>query len=592
LNKYVYQLETMLGSVESIISHVKPDWWTSAFQETYLRTDGDVVENPAITESECLEILNNPLVKVLWTKNAEGTDGVLDGTVKVGDEMKRDVSSLHVLDLCCGQGWHTICLAQHLPGAKFHGHDHSVFLVDLARARVRAAGLDGDVVFTTGYAKDVPVRPETFDIVLMMGNSLGYGESVDDAETLREVYRGLKPGGLFLLDLPDANRMIDSVKDRSWEWIDGRDLATLMANEHSEPHLDGAYDCGKNNRKLLACRERELSAKKDKLATRELVIDLERGIVEDLFYSVHLYKLTEIADLLWRCGLFTSTDIPHISTNNTISKQPRPDSSRDEDLGMMEHRYLVVAQKPNFIAQDLTISIDDDLDFYVHPTLTIRSDPYKGKLICATANISAGTLLIVDKPYACVPSIDPVPGEWFHCSRDECSRRIPRTADAVSGRVACLRHCNPEVVWCNSSCRDLDEKRHALECEWLAAYTNVIVNRHGKYDFNMLWLVARILVRRRCELQQNDTTIPADLVSVPDGKGSEDPAKRLIEVQPTDAQSSSPPFGNNTWPIIQDSILSNRDRFPPQRIEHWNFLALRILPRNPSAAHRARPPPS
>lgn len=589
---YAYYLETMtispkpvIGAVESILSRVKPDWWTSAFQETYLRTDGDVVENPAITESECLEILNTQLVRALWARSARGTNGVSAGADdSCHDDLKRDVSSLRVLDLCCGQGRHTICLAQHLPGAQFHGHDHSVFLVNLARERARAAGVDGAVTFTAGYANNVPADKGSFDIVLMMGNSLGYGESVDDVEILREVYRVLKPGGVFLLDLPDADKMTDNVKDRSWEWVDGRDKAALMGFGISPPLVHGAYDYGQDDRKLLACRERELSAEKDKLATREIVIDLERGVVADLFYSVHLYKLNEITDLLEQCGLSTSTGVPNTSSNNTTSQQQRiarPDSHRDEDLGMMEYRNLVVAQRPNFIVQDLPVPIGDDLDTFAHPALSIRLDPYKGKSICATTHIRAGTLLIIDQPYACVPSSDPVPGEWVPCSRHECNRCIPRIAVAADEGKACRCCCNAEVVWCNASCRALDEQKHALECAWLAAYSDDIVKRHGSYDFDMLWLVVRILVQRTLQLLQHTNAIPSNITPISKGEGVEDSVKNPSERPPIATRTSSTSFGNNTWLVIEENILSNRDRFPSQRIEHWTSLASTYLVSQP-----------
>ena len=41
-----------IGPVEDLESYVKADWWRDIFNANYLRTDGDVVEDPDITEAE------------------------------------------------------------------------------------------------------------------------------------------------------------------------------------------------------------------------------------------------------------------------------------------------------------------------------------------------------------------------------------------------------------------------------------------------------------------------------------------------------------------------------------------------------------
>ena len=41
-----------IGPVEDLESYVKADWWRSLFNANYLRTDGDVVGDEAITQSE------------------------------------------------------------------------------------------------------------------------------------------------------------------------------------------------------------------------------------------------------------------------------------------------------------------------------------------------------------------------------------------------------------------------------------------------------------------------------------------------------------------------------------------------------------
>ncbi|KAK7960753.1 D-alanine---D-alanine ligase [Apiospora saccharicola] len=549
---------SILGRVDSISPHVKPDWWASSFQETYLRTDGDVVENPSITESECVAILNHPLVKALsQSKGKEGTSGV---------------TPLRLLDLCCGQGRHTIYLAQQLPDAQFHGHDQSSFLVDLARGRARTAGFDDNVTFTTGRADHVPAESGSLDIVILMGNSLGYGDKTDDVKTLQEVYRVLKPGGVFLLDLPEADELVDSVKDRSWEWIDGRETAALLANDSSLSPIHGV-----NDRKLLACRERELSVEKDKLVARELVIDMEKGVVEDMFYSVNLYKIEDMVDLLERCGLAVNVNAGDSTNQARHHRIGRPESNRDEELGMMEYRNMIVSQRPDFGTNwgVSLLALPMAADWMYLPT-----HPHKGTTVCTTTHIRAGTLLIVDTPYACVPSIDPAPGDWVPCSRPECNRRIPRGSivgnakdNEESGEAerAFHCHCHAEVAWCDADCRALDEKRHSLECSWLAAHADEILKQHGTYIFNMLWLVARILARRWVELTGSD----------PEGKAGQDTPKSPIETESTARKDVEAPLGDNTWATVEHTLLSNRDKVHPQRMEYWSTLASTYLASQP-----------
>jgi SAM-dependent methyltransferase len=509
--------QTVLGSVESILSHVKSDWWTDAFNETYLRTDGDVCDNPAITEKECLAILKTPLVAQLFG----GANDKGDNTDKA--------ESLNVLDLCAGQGRHSIYFAQKYPSAKFHCHDQSTYLVELAKNRAEAAGCR-NIIFSTGLANHVPGESR-YDMVLMMGNSFGYSEISDDVEVIKEIYRVLKPGGLFLLDLPDADNMRSGIKDRSWEWIDGRDSTALISQGASVVNVA-------EGKKLLACRERELTPQKDKLAAREIVIDMEKGVVADLFYGIRIYELDEIDALLEQQGLSTG--------GMKASQTDRPESERDEDLGMMEHRNLILAQKPNFTADVGEVS--DDLTFYVHPSLVVLRDPNKGSVISANTHIKAGTKLMIDKPHALVPSIDPAPGDDINCSRYECSRRMPRSS---MGPVC---HCYSHVVWCDNNCKKLDEERHSLECAWLESYAT-IMHDQSTYDFNMLWLVVRILVKRHLELNG------------------------LLQLE-KNQYANSAMFGNNDWKTWW-GLLSNREKFPTERVDHWTSLVETYLGKSP-----------
>ena len=65
-----------LGPVHNLEEHVEPEWWRQIFNSIYLKTDGDVVDDPQLTSKE-VDIF-------LGVLNLTPTD--------------------RILDLCCGQG--------------------------------------------------------------------------------------------------------------------------------------------------------------------------------------------------------------------------------------------------------------------------------------------------------------------------------------------------------------------------------------------------------------------------------------------------------------------------------------------------------
>lgn len=72
--------------------------------------------------------------------------------------------------------------------------------------------------FKEGDARKLPFPPDTFDVVMILGNSFGYFESnEDDIMILKEVFRVLKPEGTFLIDVADGSYLRTHFQPRSWE---------------------------------------------------------------------------------------------------------------------------------------------------------------------------------------------------------------------------------------------------------------------------------------------------------------------------------------------------------------------------------------
>ncbi|MFW5761576.1 MAG: class I SAM-dependent methyltransferase, partial [Cyclobacteriaceae bacterium] len=139
----------VLGPVESLEYYVKADWWKEIFNANYLRTDGDVVDDIRITRQE------------------------VDLFEKIIDSNKE----IAILDLCCGQGRHSLEFARRC-FKNIYGLDRSHYLINRARKQNKAEGLNAN--FKEGDARNLPYRVDTFDVVIIPGNSFGYFEAQDD----------------------------------------------------------------------------------------------------------------------------------------------------------------------------------------------------------------------------------------------------------------------------------------------------------------------------------------------------------------------------------------------------------------------------
>ncbi|MEW5946417.1 MAG: methyltransferase domain-containing protein [bacterium] len=266
-----------LGPVLNLEEHVSPDWWCKIFNPLYLKTDADVVDDKRITSSEVerlLEILG----------------------LTPGDR---------ILDLCCGQGRHSIELARR-GFRNVEGLDRSHYLIQKAKERSKNEGLV--VRFREGDARKLPYPPDTFDAVLILGNSFGYFETLqDDMRVLKEVMKTLKPWGKLLIDVADGEYLRENFQRRSWEWLD---------------------------RRHFVCRERSLSLDGGRLVSREVIAHVEKGIIADQFYAERLYTREALTRILGEAG-FSGVSFPlDIVT----------DSRRAQDLGMMERRVAVTAR--------------------------------------------------------------------------------------------------------------------------------------------------------------------------------------------------------------------------------------------------------
>ena len=108
-----------------------------------------------------------------------------------------NVQGKSALDLCCGPGRCSIALSKL--GYSVTGVDRTKYLLDMARKKARNARIQIEWIH-----EDMRrfVRPDAYDLVLSMFTSFGYFENrEEDKAVLSNVFRSLRPGGAFLLEL-------------------------------------------------------------------------------------------------------------------------------------------------------------------------------------------------------------------------------------------------------------------------------------------------------------------------------------------------------------------------------------------------------
>lgn len=254
---------------------VDPDWWKSMFDEIYLKTDARSVEDDTLTRLE----------------------------VDVVCELLPIEPGHKILDLCGGHGRHTLefCRRGYSACTLL---DFSQALIDIARQRSQARQCRIEFICADARQTDLP--SDSFDHILIMGNSLGYVQEPDaDSRILLEAYRLLQPGGWLLVDVVDGTAARKNFAPNAWHEI-GDDV--------------------------VVCRERELTA--GSIRARELVVSKQDGLIRDQTYAIRLYDSAGLA------GLLRTVGFDHVSIHTDFSPH-----RFEGDYGFMNRRMLGVGQK-------------------------------------------------------------------------------------------------------------------------------------------------------------------------------------------------------------------------------------------------------
>lgn len=196
-----------------------------------------------------------------------------------------------LLDVACGQGRHSIPLAQ--AGYTVVGLDASETLLAHGRA---AAAIEGvELTLVQGDMRAIPYVA-CFDAAINMFTAFGYFE--DEAENravLEGIARALKPGGLLVMELMHRDRVVSGFREADWYELD--DGTVVWVRRHFD-------------------------------AVRGLLTSVDRwrgpdGHEEERYHRMRVYTATELDGMLRSAGLVPTAWYGSINLHAFSAEAPR-----------------------------------------------------------------------------------------------------------------------------------------------------------------------------------------------------------------------------------------------------------------------------
>ncbi|MCC6901760.1 MAG: methyltransferase domain-containing protein [Polyangiaceae bacterium] len=244
-------------------------WWEELFGEDFARANAKLKAGQIVHEADFIE----------------ESLGVAKGGV--------------MLDLACGGGQHAVELAQR--GYGVVGYDLSLYQLAVAADVAQDAGQKLNLL--QGDMREMAFE-EMFDGIYCWNTSFGYFEEEKNAAVAQRIFRALRPGGMFLLDV--ANRDFVVANQPAQTWFEG-DACVCMD--------DMAVDFITSRLKVK----------------RSLILD--DGRTMECSYSIRLYSLHELGKILHDAGFRVTEASGHPSTPGVF-------------FGGSSPRILILAQRP------------------------------------------------------------------------------------------------------------------------------------------------------------------------------------------------------------------------------------------------------
>jgi ubiquinone/menaquinone biosynthesis C-methylase UbiE len=130
-----------------------------------------------------------------------------------------------ILDIPCGAARHSLELAKK----KFDvtALDYSKEYLEDAVKKAQKTGLK-NITFVRKDMRKIDFREE-FDLAINMFTSFGYFDDKDNYLFLKKIYRSLKKGGVFIIDIKNGVFRKNNLSEKNWDIIGG--LAFLPKEE-------------------------------------------------------------------------------------------------------------------------------------------------------------------------------------------------------------------------------------------------------------------------------------------------------------------------------------------------------------------------
>lgn len=235
------------------------DWWQEFFDESYLKRYPREAEVTAAEVAMLRELLPAPPASVL--------------------------------DAACGQGRHSVALAQ--AGYAVTGLDASAQLLAVARAAAEEAGVT--VEFIEGDIREIPAS-DRFDAAINMFTAFGYfAEEAENQRALSAMVEALKPGGRLVMDLAHRDWLVANFRATDWYELDDDTIVWVRR------HFDAV---------------RGLNTVVERWRTPD-------GVEDERYHRLRVYTATELDRMLRAAGLTPTAWYGDTALHAFIHASPR-----------------------------------------------------------------------------------------------------------------------------------------------------------------------------------------------------------------------------------------------------------------------------
>ena len=128
----------------------------------------------------------------------------------------------HILDVATGTGDLAIAMARRIEGVQILAVDLSERMLDVARRKIEARGLDGRIVLDCADAEHLGVASASVDVATVAFGVRNFG---DLEAGLKELARAIKPGGKVVI--LEFSRPANPLFRRLYEFYSGRILPRI-----------------------------------------------------------------------------------------------------------------------------------------------------------------------------------------------------------------------------------------------------------------------------------------------------------------------------------------------------------------------------